>query len=135
MYTTMTWEEFETTYKPIQNKLTKYPSDNNISFETYGEEQEFVLAQDEKFVWTEVDGDGGCYIINGLHYVNRIQYYVCEVPNALPTYKVSVSVEVPLGEDVSVDDVADNVSISVDYFGTGELLESDTDLDDWNERS
>lgn len=51
------------------------------------------------------------------------------------TFKVSVSVEVPLGEEMTVDDVADNVSISVDYSGAGELLESDADLDDWNERS
>jgi len=51
------------------------------------------------------------------------------------TYKVTVSVEVPLGDDVSVDDVADNVSISVDYYGSGEMLESDSDLDDWREIS
>jgi hypothetical protein len=51
------------------------------------------------------------------------------------TFKVSVSVEVPLGDEMTVDDVADNVSISVDYYGTGELLESDSDLDDWSERS
>ena len=51
------------------------------------------------------------------------------------TFKVSVSVEVPLGEEMTADDVADNVSISVDYYGTGELLESDSDLDDWSERS
>lgn len=51
------------------------------------------------------------------------------------TYKVSVSVEVPLGEEMTADDVADNVSISVDYYGSGELLESDSDLDDWSERS
>ena len=51
------------------------------------------------------------------------------------TFKVSVSVEVPLGSELTADDVADYVSISVDYSGEGELLESDSDLDDWNERS
>jgi hypothetical protein len=51
------------------------------------------------------------------------------------TFKVTVSVEVPLGEEMTADDVADNVSISVDYYGTGELLESDSDLEDWSERS
>jgi hypothetical protein len=51
------------------------------------------------------------------------------------TYKVSVSVEVPIGSELTSDDVADYVSISVDYSGEGELLESDADLDDWNERS
>lgn len=80
MYRTMTWEEFETTYKPIKNSITKYPSDTQLAFETYGEEQEFVFAQPDNVVWTEVDGDGGCYIIAGKHFVNRIQYYVTEVP-------------------------------------------------------
>lgn len=87
MYTTMTYQEFLDTYKPIQNKLTKYPSEEQLAFETYGEEQEFVLAQPQENVWTEVDGDGGTYIINGFHYVNRIQYFVCEVPSALPKYQ------------------------------------------------
>lgn len=87
MYTTMTYPEFVDTYKPIPNKITKYPSDTQLAFETYGEEQEFVFAQPAENVWTEVDGDGGSYIINGFHYVNRVQYYVCEVPNALPKYQ------------------------------------------------
>jgi hypothetical protein len=61
--------------------------DNNYSFETYAPDVDFVRNHDEKFVWTEVDGDEGVYIINGYHFVNRIQYYVCEVPNALPKYQ------------------------------------------------
>ena len=27
-----------------------------------------------------MDGDNGVYIVNGYHYVNRIQYYITEVP-------------------------------------------------------
>jgi hypothetical protein len=51
------------------------------------------------------------------------------------TFKVTVSVDVPLGDEMSVDDVADNVSISVDYSGEGDLNSSDYDLDDWREIS
>lgn len=80
MYRTMTWQEFEDTYKPILNKITKYPSDTQLAFETYGEEQDYVLAQPNENVWTEVDGDGGCYIIAGKHFVNRFQYYITEKP-------------------------------------------------------
>jgi hypothetical protein len=72
----MTYDEFCDNYEPKQNHLT----DNGNAYETYGDEQDFVFAQDEKYVWTEVDGDGGCFIIAGRHYVNRIQYYVCEKP-------------------------------------------------------
>jgi hypothetical protein len=73
-YTYDAWvEEFQ----PIPNHLVKY---NQLSFETYGEEQEYVSQQDSHNVWTEVDGDSGTYIVAGYHYVNRIQYYITVKP-------------------------------------------------------
>ncbi len=75
-----TYDAWKDTFKPIKNNISKYPQDNLIHFETYDEEYEFVKAQDPNKVWTEVDGDSGCYIIAGLHYVNRIQYYVTQEP-------------------------------------------------------
>lgn len=71
-YTYDAWVE---TFKPIKNTISKYA---DIAFETYGEEYEFVQAQDPNTIWTEVDGDSGTYIISGWHYVNRIQYYITE---------------------------------------------------------
>jgi hypothetical protein len=76
-YTYGSWEE---TFKPIKNTISKYPDDSLIHFETYGEEVEFVKAQDPKHIWTEVDGDEGSYIISGWHFVNRIHYYITENP-------------------------------------------------------
>jgi hypothetical protein len=73
-YTYSAWEE---TFKPIKNNIT---NGEDIHFETYGEEYEFVKAQDPNHIWTEVDGDSGTYIISGWHYVNRIQYYITENP-------------------------------------------------------
>jgi hypothetical protein len=73
----MTYDYWETNFKPIKNHLVKY---DQLTFETYGEEVEFVKAQDPKTVWTEVDGDSGTYIISGYHYVNRIHYYITENP-------------------------------------------------------
>jgi hypothetical protein len=50
-------------------------------FETYGEEVEFVKAQDENRIWMLGDGDdGGMYIWSGWGFVNRIGYFVTEVP-------------------------------------------------------
>ena len=77
MYKYLTYDEFVTHYKPKQNHLVK--GEQN-TFETYGEEQDYVFAQDPKYVWTEVDGDGGCFIIAGRAFVNRYQYYVTELP-------------------------------------------------------
>ena len=90
MYKTLTYNEFHEHYKPILNKITKYPSDTQWAFETFGEEQDFVYAQPEENVWTEIDGDGGCYIIAGRHFVNRIQYYVTEKPYDSDTQEVVV---------------------------------------------
>ena len=77
MYRTMTWDEWYNHYKPITNKITPFALK---SFETYGEEQDFVFAQPNENVWTEVDVDGGVYLVAGKHYVNRIHYYVTELP-------------------------------------------------------
>jgi hypothetical protein len=73
-YTYSAWEE---TFKPIKNHLVKY---DQLTFETYDEEYEFVKTQDPKHIWTEVDGDEGTYIVAGLHWVNRIHYYITENP-------------------------------------------------------
>lgn len=74
-YTYASWVD---TFKPITNSITNEP--NSITFETYGEEQELVRNTDPKFIWTEVDGDSGTYIMAGYHYVNRIQYYITTNP-------------------------------------------------------
>jgi hypothetical protein len=50
-------------------------------FETYGDEIEFVKQQPEAHIWMYGDGDdGGTYIWNGWGFVNRIGYFVTEVP-------------------------------------------------------
>jgi hypothetical protein len=71
-YTYQSWFD---TFKPIKNNLT---NGADYHFETYGDEYEFVKAQDPNTIWTEVDGDSGTYIISGWHYVNRIHYYITE---------------------------------------------------------
>jgi len=72
----MTESEWANKYGLLPNHIT---NDGN-SFETYGEELEYVASKDEKYIWTEMDGDEGVYIVNGYFLVNRIQYYVCELP-------------------------------------------------------
>ena len=69
-YTYQSWFD---TFKPIKNNIT---NGADYHFETYGEEYEFVKAQDPNTIWTEVDGEEGTYIVSGWHYVNRIHYYI-----------------------------------------------------------
>lgn len=69
----------------------KYTYDNSIvstefdpesqagMLETYGNDMQQVLAINKVSpmrVWTMVDGDDGMYLIQGLHYVNRIYYVI-----------------------------------------------------------
>lgn len=72
----LTYDEWEAKYLPMTNSLTN----EGNAYETYGDELDYVTQQDDRFVWTELDGEDGVYIVSGYHYVNRIQYYITNVP-------------------------------------------------------
>jgi hypothetical protein len=75
------WDAWFNKFKPIKNHLDKYAGpDGSYMFETYGEEYDFVKEQDNKYVWTWVQGDMSDVIIAGHHWVNRLGYYVATVP-------------------------------------------------------
>ena len=77
----MTEEEWFNTYKPIKNTLATDSSFDGHMFETYGDEVEFVKTQSPDKIWMLGDGDdGGMYIWSGWGFVNRIGYFVTEVP-------------------------------------------------------
>lgn len=90
------WDEWVEKYKPIKNHITKYPNKDAEydMFETYGDEQDYVYSLDEKLVWTEVQGDCSMLLIAGRHFVNRLNYYVCEIPWETGNEQVLISVEV-----------------------------------------
>jgi hypothetical protein len=77
----MTYEEWAEVYRPKDNHLVKNKGQQH--FETYGIELGYVLATadtEPDRVWTLVDGDEGTWIVNGYHLVNRISYFITEVP-------------------------------------------------------
>ena len=77
----MTEDEWFNTYKPIKNNIEIHSSFDGHMFETYDGEVAFVKEQDPAYIWMYGDGDdGGSYIWNGWHIVNRIGYFVTEVP-------------------------------------------------------
>lgn len=71
------YDEWFDKYQPILNEIT---GDEQYQFETYGDELQYVLQQDDKHIWTEMDGDEGVSIVSGYHLVNRIQYYITVKP-------------------------------------------------------
>ena len=68
-----TWLE---KFRPV-NK----PGTDHIAFDTH-EDVEFLKKQRADCIWTLVDCPeyGQCVIINGCHWINRMEYYVTEVP-------------------------------------------------------
>jgi hypothetical protein len=64
----MTWDEWEDTYKPTTDS-------------EYGNLSEIALETPHHNIWTVVDGDGiYMNIISGIHIINRLGYFVTEVP-------------------------------------------------------
>ena len=86
MTRTATVEQWETMFRPMTNTLASEASwqDENLDgilFSTTGKEHEFVCDHNlTRKVWTWVDGSDGTYIVNGYSFVNRIGYFVSEVP-------------------------------------------------------
>ena len=95
----MSFDEWCETYKPITNHIDKHASFDNgnggIMFETYGDEVDFVKEQDGAHIWTYGDGDdGGGYVWNGWHFVNRLGYFITEVP-CPPDTDIQILVSLP----------------------------------------
>jgi hypothetical protein len=77
----MDYEEFVATYKPILNHIDKNASFDGTMFETYGDEVTFVKSVSPENIWTYGDGDdGGSYIWSGWSFINRLGYFITEVP-------------------------------------------------------
>ena len=81
----LTFDEWCEQYKPIVNHLDDNASfdngDGGIMFETYGDEVAFVKSQSPANIWMYGSGDdGGTYVWNGWGFVNRLGYFITEVP-------------------------------------------------------
>ena len=77
----MDFDDLCDTYKPITNHIDNNASFDGAMFETYGDEVAFVKEQPEDRIWMYGDGDdGGSYIWSGWGFVNRLGYFITEVP-------------------------------------------------------
>lgn len=83
MTDTLSYDEWEVTYKPIKNLYVQDAGFNGCLYETYGTEEQVIkhlAVTDPQRVWTWVDGDDGTYLISGMAFVNRIGYIITEHP-------------------------------------------------------
>jgi len=91
----LTFEEWVDKYKPITNHIDTNASFDGLMFETYGDEVEFVKSANPNCIWMYGDGDdGGSYLWSGWGFVNRIGYFLTEVPFPEDTV-VQVQVSLP----------------------------------------
>jgi hypothetical protein len=69
-------------YQPIENPIDKNAGYEGCMFETYGEENEFVLDKlNRNTVWTLITGDNeDFWVIPGYHIVNRMGYFITTKP-------------------------------------------------------
>jgi hypothetical protein len=80
---TMSWKEWEDTFKPISNPLNPDPDFWGSMFETFGEELEQVKLYPPNRIWTLVDNNPNSRyldVVSGFHLFNRMGYFVTEVP-------------------------------------------------------
>jgi hypothetical protein len=95
----LTEDEFDERFPLVVNHLNPNASwgsgeDGGCLFETYGEELAFVREQDDRHVWTFLDGDDGdLYVASGYHFVNRIGYLISR--NPVPN-NVFIQVHIPM---------------------------------------
>ena len=91
----MTFEEADEKFHFMVNNYDEYASFNGLMFETYGDEVDYVKSISPDRIWTYGDGDdGGGYIWNGWHFVNRIGYFISEEPWPADTV-IQIQVSVP----------------------------------------
>lgn len=82
-FVSMTFEDWKKTYRPIKNHLRESAPYDGCMFETFGEEKDYIFKvacgprYDTRRVWTLFDDDT---IANGYWRINRLGYFVTEVP-------------------------------------------------------
>jgi hypothetical protein len=96
----MTFEEADEQFKFMVNNYDENASFDGLMFETYGDEVEYVKSKPHNRIWTYGDGDdGGLYIWSGWSFVNRIGYFISEVP-----FPENTTIQIMVGEpDLTCD--------------------------------
>jgi hypothetical protein len=93
----LTWEEWVEQYKPHTDEF----GDPKM-FDTHGEEGKSAASTPNELVWTYLEGDTGTLITEGYHYVNRLGYYITEVPS-LPDTSYEIDYVADRDEDEDED--------------------------------
>jgi len=75
----MTTDEWEEEFKPCLN-FTPGNAADGIFIEICEEERNFLCEHDPLHIWTAVGQDGVVFIVEELHIINRLGYFITEKP-------------------------------------------------------
>ena len=81
--TVIGWEAIHTAINTIdlaRNPLDEFKPALSRMYETYGEDWEHIMSLDEHYVATLVEAGQREVLLTGIHYVNRIGYYILSSP-------------------------------------------------------
>lgn len=70
------WSEF----RPVERDGDIHDGFSGVVFDTVGSDWFQVRSMNTHYVWTWVEHDDGSSIIPGIHFVNRLGYFITEVP-------------------------------------------------------
>jgi hypothetical protein len=94
-YVEMSVDDWFERFRPITNHVDESDPEGHEYFETFGPEYQEVLKANRKnprTVWTRLDSD---VILSGLHWANRLAYYITRRQAALNTDYVVYFEEIP----------------------------------------
>ena len=89
--THLSYDAWVSRYRPVKNMIDPNAAYDGCMFETFGNEVKFVQTIEAQRIWTLLDCDGKLLIVEGFHYVNRLGYFVTELPAPID-HNFSVSV-------------------------------------------
>jgi len=90
----LTYDEWNYVYKPTINSFVSVAPFDGMMFETIGEEISYVLSfvnnKQEKHIWTIIENEGVSYVCAGYHLINRLGYFITEVPWTDETLEIAI---------------------------------------------
>ena len=89
----LTFDEWAAKFKPVKNHLNPGRGYDDTLFETYDEDLKYVVDKTceqngNAYVWTLVDDGETEAITDGYHYINRMGYFITEVPCDEHSYEI-----------------------------------------------
>lgn len=76
----ISFDEWVERFKPVKNAIKPTEVYDGFMFETYGAEHDVVAKAEQNNIWTLLDSDDGQQIDSGYARVNRMGYFITEVP-------------------------------------------------------